>query len=120
MTMNALDKSAAAAARECDGLPEPASHTPGPWRVSDSNGHGDLFIAAEGDTNALVVAQMLPPFPGENSYGCVRANANLIASAPALLEACRRAFDCLCRLEVDGTQDDIDALDAAIAQATGE
>ena len=93
-------------------------HTQGPWRVSDSNDHGDLFIAAEGDTNALVVAQMLPPFPGENSYGCVRANANLIAACPALLEACRRAFDCLCRLEVDGTQDDIDALDAAIAQAT--
>ena len=122
--MNALDRSAAQAARECDGIPEPASHTQGPWRVSDSNGHGDLFIAAEGDRNALVVAQMLPPFPGEHAFGCVRANANLIAACPALLEACK-----LVASLGDPTADLADRYGfinaqrmarAAIAKATGE
>ncbi len=71
-------------------------YTPGPWRVNDTNRRGDLFIAVEGDRNALVVAEMLPSFlPGENCYGCVEANARLIAASPDLLAACKAAFKLL-------------------------
>lgn len=69
-----------------------SKHTPGPWKIVKSK-FGDLSIKSE-----------------------VEANARLIAAAPELLEACKRAFD---QTDKDARPADWEMLRAAIAKATG-
>lgn len=70
-----------------------AKHTPGPWHVryrqkrSDFDGGMPEIV---GDENGLPVIADIR-WNGENEeYG--QANARLIAAAPELLEACKRAY----------------------------
>lgn len=72
-------------------------HTPGPWEAFDAkNQDGDVTISIRGDSEFIATMDVtsidggpftLPP------RGV--ANARLIAAAPELLEACKRALDCM-------------------------
>ena len=71
-------------------------HTPGPWEVIEMEGSKDLYIESRHKKgwNEFVFAEMI-------SYGDAgkeeqEANAQLIASAPELLEACKKAFSLSC------------------------
>ena len=92
-----------------------AKHTPGPWQSGESDDFGPIGITA-GPFD-------MPPLPNGiwvqvakvNRHGeQTMANAKLIAAAPDLLEACRRALDYIAD---DVTERDI--LAAAIRKATG-
>ncbi len=86
------------------------SHTKGPWTVSEQDGMlvgRSLIISSP----HFVIAELFP--------GCLKANARLIAAAPALLEA----LEALVVLVTDSTErpDDSDLAPAraAIASARG-
>ena len=109
-----LDRSAAQAARECDGLPEPADPT---WTDNTCS----LMCNA-----AIHVADDLPELGAQLHHAAdqLYTNARLIAASPALLEACREALTAARLDEWDGAgsirHDAFQALVAAIAQAVGE
>lgn len=100
---------------------EQAKHTPGPWWVDDF-GNGDVRVGAD------PVKGMPPPFVDGRTFICkmyqkdergidAKANAQLIASAPELLEA----LQCIME-DIDsefGTNYDYKKARAAIAKATG-
>jgi hypothetical protein len=66
-----------------------SSHTPGPW-VADSHGH----ILAHGGTTNVASTWTTPDgnYPEGRPY---KANARLLAAAPALLEALERIVEIL-------------------------
>ena len=90
-------------------------HTPGPWRTAArTNNMIDVLHAVEAPgaiTTALCRVQARPSWIAE-----AEANARLIAAAPALLMAARKALDECCDLVSTPAGD---ALDAAIALAVG-
>ena len=64
-------------------------HTPGPWRVEfHDTGQYTAHIQGEYPNKTIRTIAVILPYAGE---GESRANANLIASAPELLEACKEA-----------------------------
>lgn len=90
-------------------------HTPGPWvfvsKLTASENHRGFIIVARagraGGKWALADVQ-----PGDEDGNLGRANARLIAAAPALLKACRQALVALKGREHDQFLRD------AIAEAT--
>ena len=68
-----------------------AEHTPGPWHVGTGNGEGGIFAEKgrmkleEGKTTLYPIATT--PIHGGDYTTQDRANARLIAAAPALLDA---------------------------------
>jgi hypothetical protein len=109
-----------AEARAMDATPR-AGHTPGPWRTSgggviaDSYGWKGAIIAPAGTiTHKDLDNGMYDNLRGE-------ANARLIAAAPDLLEACRRAARFMRGDHTNIVSVDImlGTLDKAIARATG-
>lgn len=60
-----------------------SKHTPGPWTVTTTYEHGKKIIITAGHA-AEEVATVIDP-----------ANAHLLASAPALLDAAKQALDWL-------------------------
>lgn len=116
------------------------SHTPGPWQWRDFGGnwilHGDyggrpVVLCASVEEESIVESASVQP--GLVGTLCVRSkdcvlvpltpdhpDARLIKAAPDLLEACKRARDCLKNMGMDWLGKDADPLDAAIAKATGE
>lgn len=64
-----------------------SAHTPGPWVVeewaSDYGPTGDFSVYQVGAKNKYPIASIQEPFNGKKT----KANANLIAAAPDLLEA---------------------------------
>jgi hypothetical protein len=117
-----------------------AGHTPGPWRVGFSDGSGPDHV-----TTAATDADGLGPLIAAVRWGCdcckrtgeltetERANARLIASAPALLAALEAAdadlSEAVSYIPADGSRDrDLreriedtrKAARAAIAAARGE
>jgi len=98
------------------------SHTPGPWETQ-SFGNGEAVVIANGSNRDDVacicsVAGGLGTVLEDNRDYESEANANLIAAAPELLEACKTAYNCLCN-PIDGAQSDINLIHAAITKATG-
>lgn len=96
---------------------EQEGHTPGPWQHYDDSADATHRhqIAAFGKTVAHVYCTK-----GDETSDA--ANARLIAAAPDLLEAARRALNFIQNTE-DEFGDNLpsgDALRAAIARATGE
>jgi hypothetical protein len=87
------------------------AHTPGPWRYKSCE-----------DTNYMRIYCSNDPSEGDNLRGyCGEANARLIAAAPELLEALRRArphigvgYSAVQQYEITRL------VDAAVAKATGE
>lgn len=77
-----------------------AKHTPGPWATDGR------FIVQEVEGRSFWPGQ---PFIADcaisGSYkpdGTTAANARLIAAAPDLLEACKRALPWVCKMIADG------------------
>ena len=110
-----------------------AKHTPGPWRVEGRRGPGYIISAgvnAEGDGPAEYVGVIAPMFhvAGDGSDRHA-ADARLIASAPALLEALKEVHGACLYAEDDGVigvtseptidSDLFDRICAAIRQAEG-
>lgn len=89
------------------------SHTPGPWSVDEEETGTNVWSA-----DKHCVAECGPRRDYANGMGVCRANANLIAAAPALLAACKairshlQAHDTL-------TIEHWQQLHAAIQQAEG-
>lgn len=81
-----------------------SKHTPGPW-VARRCGSGWAIDFNE-DQEQVV----------DHVYE--QADANLIAAAPDLLNACQQAREFL--KSIANNTDELDALDAAIAKARGE
>lgn len=93
-----------------------ASHTPGPWFVSEFA--GALIVRADlGDGESVDVAALMDE--GSTEDVTIEANARLIAAAPELLDALRRSL-WLIEVEhkLDGQHITRDAR-AAIAKAEG-
>jgi len=96
-------------------------HTPGPWVADETSNNDVIYIKGVGGT--IVAYLIFPDSTIAVSGDAVRtrSNANFIASAPDLLEACKVVVG-----EWDGTVkwDDsntsIDRCRAAIAKAEGE
>lgn len=66
------------------------SHTPGPWRVVETNAAGEeeFYILPGGDEPGIAQGHLKCGRRIEDS----RANAHLIAAAPDLLAACKAAL----------------------------
>lgn len=110
-----------------------ASHTPGPWRVSQGGKfvqlcvHGTIFNICEmpplnGDDGRCAEPLPLPSALME-AKAERKANAHLISAAPDLLEALRGVLAMLELLNRVGANDPIESrvfqARAAIAKATG-
>jgi hypothetical protein len=97
-------------ARLADALTKP-THTPGDWE-SIAFGDGCVINGPDGLRVAMTY--------GRDGEGEERANADLIAAAPDLLEACKEAEECI---RTGGHFADsnrtMEMLRAAIARATG-
>ena len=102
-----------------------AEHTPGPWHVGSGEGEGSIFAdegrmkLEEGKTTLYPIAIINPGWEAE------QANARLIASAPALLEALKAMREAFGyegeRISSVGEEEGrnlraLEATDAAIAQ----
>lgn len=65
-----------------------SQHTPGPWSTKEANdGGGDVGICAPDVSNVVAECFADMRYAGECNRAESRANANLIAAAPDLLEA---------------------------------
>lgn len=86
------------------------THTPGPWRIEENNDQGNIDILSNDDIYSFYIAEVWGGMRAQ------KANAHLIAAAPALLEA-------LENLENDDNSIPSHAWDmvqSAIAKAKGE
>lgn len=101
-----------------------SKHTPGEWDVNQfSDLDGDFHVQVVLKSNGCPLAHM---------YECgseTKANARLIAAAPELLEALQAAKNSLVAFKFlpghgnaweDSDEENLQAVDAAIAKATGE
>lgn len=96
-------------------------HTPGPWKVSQSASlsAGRPVKTRDGQAVALCPAAGLG-LPFDQACDQADANARLIAAAPDLLEACKRALDIINKETCGFYGDDRKIIESAIAKATGE
>ncbi len=99
-----------------------SKHTPGPWKLAQDGGAGNrtrLVILGPRTLARGELAQIGDKWRAPDDED--RANARLIAAAPALLEALRGVANYIRILEREGyiTDDDVKAVRAAIAQAEG-
>lgn len=110
-------------------------HTPGPWHYADpfrllqnSKGRGELWMRGIGNGSVHVGYSSITPATGSKE---ALANAQLIAAAPELLEACKAILECDTASEDMGGDwgttewcewvgQAITQARAAIAKATGE
>lgn len=90
-----------------------SEHTPGPWTL-ETNGPCWNLRSPDRVDHFLVLLGMTHNNPGE-----LEANACLIAAAPELLGACKRARRALNYDIGQSRRDALDCLNAAIAQAEG-
>jgi hypothetical protein len=87
-----------------------SKHTPGPWKVVPHYCQGQYLCVEIGDDGNYTSEAFLP------------ADAHLIAAAPDLLEACKRASD---RMKAnpshfDSYDTDLAEIETAIAKAEGK
>lgn len=72
-----------------------SSHTPGPWTIGNKGGYSSNAVFAEDGQLAIcdVYGLYLHAKIDEQLEGTVKANAELIAAAPELLEALKEASE---------------------------
>ena len=107
-----------------------AAHTPGPWFVDENNDiwrrdPKELYENGGGVAGDKPLACCYKGWYGEGLIGYpAAANAQLIAAAPDLFEALKKAIDALERADdsfgVPGLHGIINEADAAIRKAEGE
>lgn len=93
-------------------------HTPGPWVVKpdlDENGLGSFGICKDGDSTLAVTCGRVTPRLIEKA----RANAQLIAAAPDLLQALEYLLDFVYS-RIDWMEYDHAEMVAVIRKAKGE
>lgn len=111
--------------QQAEAAPASGQHTPGPWRLAFNNA-ADGWTVEAGHNDYIGHTAAFTPRPGSNERTLSRdeaeANARLIASAPALLDALREIAEMAenrSRVNMpDGTSLALFAR-AAIAQAEG-
>lgn len=104
-------------------------HTPGPWIVPDD---GTIGTVADSQGRVVAQAQQVTSADRHTDHAERRANAQLIAAAPELLEACKKTITWLAfnagRMEADpnhhpqalkNIKEDLDVVIAAIQKAEG-
>lgn len=90
-----------------------AKHTPGPWHVLLSNG---VAFEIGDDSNPNKANVLCTRYGWEERAAEMLANGRLMAAAPDLLEAARKALtECVDLIATPAGE----ALEAAIAKATG-
>jgi hypothetical protein len=94
---------------------EQAKHTPGPWHVSMSGAYQRVY--AKNDGGEIAVAEMRS-LAGYRPHWETKANANLIAAAPELLEALKAYVANDANQQLDDDEMYANAV-AAIRKATG-
>jgi hypothetical protein len=62
------------------------THTPGPWHINDHTPYQGIFVSTE---DYSPVCEIIPQAGIEAGIGRMRADGNLIAAAPTLLQALR-------------------------------
>ncbi len=103
-----------------------SAHTPGPWTINTAGGAkaGEPFqiteiyvYAPNTQDDTAICADVIDPVTQEPSF----ANALLIAAAPDMLQALRRAVLALAFAAETSPamRDDYNAVSAAISKATG-
>ena len=104
---------------------EQARHTPGPWEILRRVDDDDLPSVAQAD-GPVIAHVTCWTSKGKSDPETIEANANLIAAAPELLDACKGALHdlALAFVTVDGDADRIinsaaGRLMLAIARAEG-
>jgi len=98
-------------------------YTKGKWEVAlePDELSGDLYITANNDLTIIATAYRLSSMENSTFRDEAKANARLIAAAPALLDACKDVIDGLAKPgRIQLTQGTWDKLQAAIAAAGGE
>ena len=90
-------------------------HTQGPWTSGYDALNGWFYIQ---DSDARMIVVVKPR--GDSEYAEIEANARLIVSAPAMLEALREAHDVIeeTHYKCDALDDDYCAVEAAGEHAT--
>lgn len=104
-------------------MTENAKHTPGPWRIYHNSGYNQGHYNGYLQTDILAGSDLIKirQSVAGNTFPQLAANARLIAAAPDLLEACKRALAVLekepaCQIYSAHAQ----IVRAAIARAKGE
>lgn len=100
-----------------------AKHTAGEWFAAGRI----VYTTAKDAVVELGAADDLPYYVDGDRFSQVRANARLMAAAPALLAACKRMNDFLCAGNVHGASDEgpngepslNEIVESAIARAEG-
>lgn len=95
-------------------------HTPGPWQY---DGMWSLIMAGKYEIAAIHAARFAEETSRRKRLDEVQANARLIAAAPELLEACKRALSAIEALPPRLNEDRYEPmmlLSRAIAKATGD
>lgn len=96
-------------------------HTPGPWWV-DASRYGTIYIEANAVIDKRLQQEICSVGPTESGREQQESNARLIASAPDLLEALKRAIPIM---EAEAKRlftesfDELDVCREAISKATG-
>ena len=67
-------------------------HTPGPWIIMEWDGNCIRIVQRNSDSTLGSPVADVCPRPPDRAEEC-KANARLIAAAPALLEACKAVWD---------------------------
>ncbi len=75
-----------------------SEHTPGPWMVDPAELDRPAVFATK-DEHGIVIAEMWAGLPEEQV-----ANARLIAAAPDLLDAARKAHDIVQKIHPDAAE----------------
>ena len=99
-----------------------SKHTPGPWKTSHELNDGFSIVRQIGEGNNLLpvaIAVFTRNYNTEN-IEVAKANARLIASAPELLEACKKVLAEFKKLNPPYLLPTIDLLANAIAKAEGK
>ena len=99
-----------------------AKHTPGPWRVT-ARACNMIDVLHAVDSPGAITMALCRVQARQSWIAEAEANANLIAAAPDMLEALRKAVVLLAGACVHspelGPNDTYEAVSAAIAKATG-
>ena len=91
------------------------THTPGPWLLVEQ-GDANEYAVLTPDKKEWVIAFRLNP--GRPIYAQEKANANIIAAAPELLEACINSFKTLIAIGCTMEAEIMQQLESAIKKAT--
>ncbi len=94
-----------------------SKHTPGPWGLHYSAGHGVEADIVGADDQKFKVGRLASVATIPETWGDSKANARLIAAAPELLKALKYAIRLYGATEMSNP--DLEPLRAAVAKAEG-